>query len=720
MAGAIYGSGFVQLKPDLSGFGAAVSRSPIWGAAGTAAATAFAAAFAGVVAAGVAAFKIGDTFDQAFDTIRIGTGATGDDLEGLKGDFKAVAREVPADLGDVSTAVADINTRLGLSGAPLQDLSTQFLELSRLTGSDLAGNIETVSRAFGDWGVEDQAGALDMLFRASQATGPSVDRIGQLVTQYGSPLRQFGFGFAESAALLGKFEKEGVNVELVLGSLRQGLGKLAKTGEDPREALARITDEIKNAGSTSEANQKAIELFGARAGPDMAAAISEGRFELGDLFGAVADGSETILGAAADTESFGQKWQKFKNRVLVAVEPIATRVFEGVGNVFDTVAPKVERLITNVVLPAFDAMGQWWNANGPTITAIVANVFSTLGSVINTIVPVIQTVIGWFRSGEAQSTGAFRNIAAFARETWPKVQAVISGVMEVVRTVIEKVTGAIAFVWDKHGERIMAIVGNVFGAIRTVITTVLDVIKGIIETVMGVLTGDWRRAWEGIKSIVKSVFEGAWDIIKRAFSTLVNLIPILWEGVKAAITTTFNTTVGIMSTAWEDVKGAVGTGIENIKEFFTGLPGKIIGWVGDVTGTLTGAAEDLIAGMVDGVKNTAHKVIDAIKEFVLDKVPDFVKDFFGIKSPSKMMAGFGAELPAGLAVGIRKGASQVDRAVADMSRAVPTTFGANLEATGITDTAGGGVFAGATLEFHDGDAVAIADEIEWRRKTAGV
>src|SRR5690606_3076636 len=151
-------------------------------------------------AVGTGLFKVGQTFDEAFDTIRVGTGATGDALDSLKDDFRAVVRDVPADFESASTAVADLNTRLGLTGAPLQDLAKQTLELTRITGGDRSWNVESVTRMFGDWGVEagQMDESLDAVFRASQATGPSVDRLSQLMVKFGSPLRQLGFGFEET------------------------------------------------------------------------------------------------------------------------------------------------------------------------------------------------------------------------------------------------------------------------------------------------------------------------------------------------------------------------------------------------------------------------------------------------------------------------------------------------------------------------------------------
>lgn len=260
-------------------------------------------------------------FDKGADTIRAQTGATGDALDDLVDSMKDVGGKVTQPLSEVGQVMGELHQRTGLTGDALETMTKQLLDLQRV-GNDASA--ETITRVFGDWGIaaEDSSDALDKLFRASQATGPSVDRLGQLIVQYGAPLRQLGFGFEESAAMLGKFEKEGVNTELVMGSMRVALGKLARSGEDAESTFQRVVGEIKNAGSASEANAIALELFGARAGPDMAAAIREGRFELGELITQVESGTETISQAAADTADWGDKFAMLKNRLDGVIGPI--------------------------------------------------------------------------------------------------------------------------------------------------------------------------------------------------------------------------------------------------------------------------------------------------------------------------------------------------------------------------------------------------------------
>jgi len=93
---------------------------------------------AGFAGAGAGLLLVGESFDEAFDTIRTGTGATGDALAGLQNDFKAVVSAVPASFGDASQAVTVLNQRLGLTGEPLQQIAGQMLELFALPAPNWA------------------------------------------------------------------------------------------------------------------------------------------------------------------------------------------------------------------------------------------------------------------------------------------------------------------------------------------------------------------------------------------------------------------------------------------------------------------------------------------------------------------------------------------------------------------------------------------------------
>jgi hypothetical protein len=303
--------------------------NPIGGAALGASAIAVGA----VAAIGVAAFKMGAEFDAAYDTIRLGTGATGAKLDWLKNDFKNVITDVPASFGDASAAITGLNQRLGATGPRLRDLSDQFLELSRITGTDVAEDVRLGTRLFGDWSIKtgQQSDALDQLFRATQKSGIGLSDLMSTVVQFGAPLRNMGFSFGDSIAMLAKWEKEGVNTSTVLTGMKFALKVFAAAGKEPQAALAGITAKIHDTTNAQAAMTLGMKTFGLRAGPDMVAAIREGRFQYQDFAKTIANGSDTIHTAAKDTEDLAESWTKLANTLKVKAEPALTGIFGAVS-----------------------------------------------------------------------------------------------------------------------------------------------------------------------------------------------------------------------------------------------------------------------------------------------------------------------------------------------------------------------------------------------------
>lgn len=365
----------------LSGLGSEFRRSGDKGAAFGAfvrrGALLAATAIGAMAVAGIKAlYNLGAAWHSAFKTIRVGTGATGEALRNLEADAKAVAMNTASSLADVGTVIASLNTRLGLTGKPLQDLSRQFLAFSRLTGGNVQQDVRLLTRLFGDWGVKTKnyGRTLDKVFRTIQKSDISMSDLTGTVVQYGSTLRQLGFTLDESLAMLGKWEKEGVTVTTALTGLRFALKTFANAGRDPKQAFLETFDAISKAKNGVDAMAIGIKVFGVRAAPDMVAAIREGRFAWQDMEKYISDGSDTILKAAADTSTLAGKWQKLKNRLAVKFEPAATRIFERMSGVMERFGDWASRNadpIARKVEGIFAGFARFMQQNGPSMISAV-------------------------------------------------------------------------------------------------------------------------------------------------------------------------------------------------------------------------------------------------------------------------------------------------------------------------------------------------------------
>ena len=502
---------------------------------------------AAAIGAGAGLIQLGGEFDQAYDTIRVGTGATGEALEGLKDDFKAVAKTGPEGFDVVGTAVADLNTRLGLTGEPLQDVSRQVLDLSRITGTDLSTNIEKLTRFLGDAGVasDDFGDAIDAVFRASQATGPSVAELSDLLVRYGAPLRQFGFSFEESAALLGKFQKEGVNTELVMGSLRIALGKFSKAGKDPVEGLLETTEAIKNAGSQADANALAFETFGARAGADMAAAIREGRFDIEALFEQVSNGTETIQSASDDTKSWQESLGELGNKAKVALEPAAVALFEDFGNILEAASPVIEGIATTVgfLAQAFTALP------GPVQVVILGvgaliltlTALSVLGGPVSAAIGAVNGALTFLAANPivlviALIVAAIAGLAYVIYRNWDTIRDFLSTTWETIKNVASSI-------WQGIQDAIGAVAEWIINSVLPKWQVFTAFLSGIWET----LKTKTREVWNFIRDTIGGVAEWIGDKVRRWIIDPVSWIIGLFTGLPETARRT-----------WQAVQDAVG------------------------------------------------------------------------------------------------------------------------------------------------------------------
>jgi len=326
------GTAYVNIRGDLSSLskqlGAALAPGKL-GKLGKLGGIGIAAGLTAAVGKGL--YDVGKEFDQAFDTIRTGTGKTGKAFKGLQKDLKGTMKGLPVDINDAGVAIAELNTRLDITGKPLRSLSKQMLELSRITGTDVKENVAATARAFGDWEVKtgDQSKTLNYMFKASQASGASVSELGRQVVQFGAPLRQVGFDFEQAVAMFANFEKAGVNTQTMMPGLKFALKKFLKADIDPKKGLAKAFKGIEDGSIKSS---EALDLFGQRAGADMVEAVKQGRFHIDSFVKTLEDGDDTILKSAKDTQSFSEKWLIFKNNLKLKIEPAASALFDKIGD----------------------------------------------------------------------------------------------------------------------------------------------------------------------------------------------------------------------------------------------------------------------------------------------------------------------------------------------------------------------------------------------------
>lgn len=334
--------------------------------------------------------KAFNELDDAMDITIQKTGATGAEAEALKRTFKDVAGSIEGanvSFEDSAKAVGEISTRLGFTGKELDTASKDFLKFAQVNRTDVETSVALVTRAMGDAGIEasEYGTMLDALTVATQKSGISIDKLTDNVTKYGAPMRALGYTTEESIAIFSSWEKAGVNTEIAFSGMKKAISQFTKQGKDSKKEFKKLIDGVKS-GSISA--QDALEIFGAKAGPDLIDAIQGGRFEFEEMLDAISGSKgaldNTFDGIIDDGDKAKEAINKMKIRlgelgseIIERGAPILEKLMDGVSGLLEWFN-KLPDGVQNVAL----AIGGLGIAGGPAMSAI-GRVTEGIGGIVS-------------------------------------------------------------------------------------------------------------------------------------------------------------------------------------------------------------------------------------------------------------------------------------------------------------------------------------------------
>lgn len=354
-----------------------------------------------------------EEFDTGADAVIKKTGATGKTADELEASYKKVTKTVRGDMGELGSALGEVSTRFGFTGTELEDATVNFQKFADITGTDATTAVKLVSRAMGDAGIDasEYSGLLDDLATASQASGISVDKLTETITKYGAPMRALGFDTKESIALFSQFEKSGVNTSIAFSGMKKAISNWGKAGKDPRKEFEKTLKDIQDTPDIAEATTKAIEVFGAKAGPDLADAIKGGRFEYQDFL-------KLIEGSAGSVEATYAETEDGFDKVKLAIQGVRSDMGDYVRDIMTEYGPQIEAAIAKVEAKAKQII-DWFFANADTILPLLGVIASAIGAMfvtnkIATFVRSIQTFISAMTAATTATEGAAAATEALA------------------------------------------------------------------------------------------------------------------------------------------------------------------------------------------------------------------------------------------------------------------------------------------------------------------
>ena len=256
---------------------------------------------------------------------------------------------MPTDMDSVSTAIADLNTRLGLSGENLQEVAKQSIQLSESLGAgELGAVIEKSAGALQQFEIaqEDMSAAMDHAFKVSQSTGIGYNELMDYMQKNGATLQQLNYDYEEAATLLGSLKKAGIDVNGAMSAMGKAIQTATKDGKNASVVMEEYYGKIQNAATETDALKIASEIFGKKGASTMVDAIRSGALSITDLNSALIANSDTIDSTVSKTyDGFDEQVKLLQNKTKLAVSGVADKVNKAVENAMPKITEIVDRLI---------------------------------------------------------------------------------------------------------------------------------------------------------------------------------------------------------------------------------------------------------------------------------------------------------------------------------------------------------------------------------------
>ena len=468
-----------------------------------------------IVAVGTAAVAAFGEVDEGLDIIVKKTGASGKALEEMEEAAKNLATSIPTDFRTAGEAVGEVNTRFGLTGKALEELSGKFIKFAKLNDTSVSASIDSVQAAMAAFDVStDKAGnVLDILNKAAQDTGADVNTLTSDLTSNAAVLQEMGLRINSAAGFLANLNKNGLDTGSVLAGMKKALQNATKEGKTMSSALREIEQSIIGAKSETKALQIATELFGAKSAPAMVKAIRSGRLSLADLESRIEDTGnpvdKTFEEMLDPIDQFKMTLNELKIVGMELVEAAAPLIkalaeglrnaVQGLRNAWQGLSPQMQQTIIKIAGVAAAA--------GPLI-AVGGKVVSGIGTLL-TLGPKLVAAFNVVK-------GAFEALSG----------VLAANPIGLVIAAVGALVAAFIYCWNKfEGFRNFFI--NAWEAIKKGVTDAANWIGDAIHNI-----GDWfanlgKNALNWGKDLVTNFIngiKGMWEDAKRTVSNFAGMI----------------------------------------------------------------------------------------------------------------------------------------------------------------------------------------------------
>lgn len=576
------------------------------------------------------------------------------------------------------------------------------------------------------------SGLLKGLAGGAAALGTAVAGIGAGIVSQSAQVAQYGDNIDKMSQKMGLsaqayqewdaiMQHSGTSID----SMRAGMKTLANAVENGNGAFERIGITMDEIGGMSNE-----DLFAATiAGLQNVENETERTYLAGQLLGRGATELGALLNTSAEeTEAMRQRVHELGGVMSNDSVKAAARFQDSLQDM-QTAFAGIKRGVASEFLPAIsdimdgfaglvigedgaaDKLAQGFTGFLSSVGNVGDQIFSTLGELIPKIGAQLAPLLPEFITKGTElltglAVGLIQGLPTFISTVLPPL---LTGIVTIIPQLITALIEALPAIADAgiqaidffiqgltQGDMIGGAMSTIAGFADGLIQAIPSLVERASELINALVTGIQtyapmiaNGAVEIINGLVNYLMTNAPQIISSGITLIQNLANGLIQAIPAVLTAIGTIAMGIIKTLIANGPQILQSGITLIGRLAAGIIAaipRIISTMGQLARQAINALKqidwlsagrDIINGIINGIKNAAGLLLDAVKGLAQQAFSSFTS-FFKIGSPSKLMENAAEWLPIGAAEGVQSTASEFVNAVRKMGQDAANSFNPDL------------------------------------------
>lgn len=660
---------------------------------------------AGIAAIGAAAvgaivgiFKFSNDTTKALNDIQSKTGYSTSAMKGMKDTMLSIYNNnFGESLEDIATSMATIGQQTSETGKDLQDLTENALLMRDVFDFEVAESIRSANMMMTQFGIDGKE-AYNLIAQGAQWGLDKNEDLLDTINEYSATFKAQGFSAEEMFNMLQNGAASGAFSVDVLADAMKEFGIRTKDGSDTtaegfkalgldaeamtkafgaggdiaKAAFDKTTVALFAMKDPIEQQAAGVALFGTKfedLGTQGIKALTETRGEISSTTDALKDLNNTKY------NDIGSALEGLKRKLITSVaEPIGNEITPKINDMIGALGKVDVKPIVNSLAWIID------NANNIAAGAIAIGTGMATWNVVSMIQGVVKAVKAYQLANEGATIAQWAlNTAQAANPIGIIIAAIVAliagmiylwktneGFRDAVIGAWSTIKAAGVAVWGWLTNFFTVDIPNAFNSVKNFFANFPTVVSQLITNIMkffSELPGKLGFVLGfAIGTMIKfGVNAAKWviDTIPKVISSIINFYATL----PGKMATVF---VNVLSKVVEWGKNVASWASNNIP----GIVSKVVSFFATLPGKMLSIGSNIVKGLWDGIKSMIGWLTSKVADFAGGIVKG-IKSSLGIHSPSTVMRDqVGLQIGAGMAVGIDKSSSQVNRAMAGLNNQI--------------------------------------------------